>query len=338
MKTLSIIAALVMGIITQSSLAAAEVNIYSYRKPALIEPILDAFSENTGIKVNLVHAEKGMLERLRSEGMNTPADLVFTVDIGRLTDLKNADLTQAVTSEVLNTNIPASQRDAENHWFGITQRARIIVTSKDRVQPGEILNYEDLASDALKGRVCTRSGKHPYMVALTAAMMTHHGKVGAEKWLEGVKNNLARKPQGNDRAQVKAIKQGECDVAVINHYYMINMLNDPAQAPIAEAVNVVFPNQEGDGTHMNISGMAMTKHTQNTELAQQLMEFLASSSAQKMYADLNGEYPVQKDIESTPGSHMAEWGAFKRDNVALTEVAANRAEAIKMMDRVGYDN
>jgi iron(III) transport system substrate-binding protein len=338
MKLHSFIIAIIITSIAQTSLAAEEVNVYSYRKPTLIEPMLNVFTEDTGIKVNVVHAKKGMLERLKSEGLNTPADLVFTVDIGRLSDIKRAGLTQPVDSEVLRSSIPESQRDADNHWFGLTQRARFIVASKDRVKEGEVLTYEDLASDNMQGRVCTRSGKHPYMIGLTAAMIAHHGVEGAEEWVAGLKTSLARKPQGNDRAQVKAIKEGECDVAVINHYYMYKMLDDPKQAAAAESVYVIFPNQDDRGTHMNISGMAMTKHTHNTANALKLMEFLASSKAQKMYSDVNGEYAVQEDIEVPANSHLSEWGEFKRDNIALTEVAANRTEAIKIMDRVGYDD
>lgn len=338
MKFRNILPAILMASIAHTSFAAQEVNVYSYRKPKLIKPMLDVFTQDTGIKVNIVHAKKGMLERLKSEGINTPADLVFTVDIGRLSDMKDAGLTQAVDSEQLETYVPASQRDAENHWFGLTQRARILVTSKDRLKDGEVLSYEDLASKAMKGRVCTRSGKHAYMVALTAAMIAHHGVEDAEAWLTGLKDNLARKPQGNDRAQVKAIKEGECDVAVINHYYMVAMLNDPKQADAANAVNVVFPNQADRGTHMNISGMAMTKYTSNTENALKLMIFLASAKAQTMYAEVNGEYPVQENIQAPANVHLAGWGEFKRDNLPLSKVAANRSEAIKMMDRVAYDD
>jgi len=335
MKAHRIVASILLGSIAQTSLAVEEVNVYSYRKPTLIKPMLDIFTEDTGIKVNVVHAKKGMLERLQSEGRNTPADLVFTVDIGRLTDIKNAELTQSIDSEVLDTNIPVSQRDAEGHWYGLTQRARIIAVSKERAK-GEISTYEDLASENMKGRVCTRSGKNAYMVGLTASMISYHGVEGAEKWLSGMQENLARKPQGNDRAQVKAIKEGECDVAVINHYYMYKMLKDPEQVPWAESVDVIFPNQADRGTHMNISGMSMTKYAKNPENALKLMEYLASAKAQKLYSEVNGEYPVQEGIEWS--EQLSMWGEFKRDDVSLTDVAANRAEAIKMTDRVGYDD
>jgi iron(III) transport system substrate-binding protein len=336
MKTTQFITALILSVLTIPVFSAQEVNVYSYRQPALIKPMLSVFTEDTGIKVNVLYAKKGMLERLKSEAANTPADLLFTVDIGRLSDAKNAGLTQAVHSEILNASVPDSQRDDEGHWYGLTQRARIIVASKDRVVVNDIQSYEDLASDKMQGRVCTRSGKHAYMVGLTAMMIFYHGIPEAEIWVAGLKNNLARKPQGNDRAQVKAIKEGECDVAVINHYYMFNMLSDPEQAPWAESVNVIFPNQADRGTHMNISGMVMTKHAKNTENALKLMEYLASAKAQEMYSQVNGEYPVQKGVEWSEQLKM--WGDFKRDNLDLTDIASNRSEAIKMMDRAGYDN
>lgn len=335
MKPTFLVAACLMALLSLPVAAAEQVNVYSYRQPALIQPMLDVFTKDSGIEVNVLYAQKGMLERLRSEGANTPADLIFTADIGRLSDVKNAGLTQPVESEVLEANIPDSQRDDDNHWFGLTQRARIIVASKDRVDVKEVASYEDLAGDNMKGRICTRSGKHAYMVALLAAMISVHGKEEAEQWITGVRDNLARKPQGNDRAQVRAIKEGQCDVAVINHYYMANMLADPEQAAWAESVNVIFPNQDGRGTHMNISGMAMARYSKNPENALKLMEYLSSEKAQQMYSEVNGEYPVKPGIEWSEQLQM--WGEFKRDELDLTAVAANRAEAIMMMDRVGYD-
>jgi len=208
-----------LGSVAPAYAAGQEVNVYSYRAPQLIKPLFDIFTAETGITVNLVNAKQGMLERLQREGANSPADLMFTVDIGRLSDLKHAGLTQTVATDRL-ADVPAHMRDPDGHWFGLTERARIIVASKDRVGAGEIGAYEDLADKKWAGRICTRSGKHPYMVALTASMIAHHGVEAAEQWLAGVKTNLARQPQGNDRAQVKAIKEGVCDVAVINHYYM----------------------------------------------------------------------------------------------------------------------
>ena len=328
-------------VLSVSSFAkAGEVNVYSYRQPQLIQPMFDVFTNDTGITVNAVYAKKGMLERLQAEGVNSPADLVFTVDIGRLSDTVNAGLTQAVESSTLNQNIPAEYRDPDGHWFGLTSRARIIVTSKERVQAGEILTYEELVDPKWKGRICTRSGKHPYMVALTASVIVAHGMDGAKDWLQGLKDNLARKTQGNDRAQIKAIHSGECDVAVINHYYWAKMLADPEQVPWAESGRVIFPNQEGRGTHMNISGVALTKHAPNAENAIKLMEFLSSGKGQAMYAEMNGEYPISEEIGKTVGFYnelLASWGPFSKDVALLADIAANRAAAIRLADQVGYD-
>ncbi len=331
----SVACAALMSLTAATTLAADPVvNVYSYRAPQLIKPLFEAFTAKSGITVNLVNAQKGMLERLQREGVNSPADLMFTVDIGRLSDLKRAGLTQAVASEALE-RIPAHMRDPQGHWYGLTERARIIVASRDRVASGEIGRYEDLAGKKWAGRVCTRSGKHPYMVALIASLIAHHGEPAAEQWLTGVKANLARKPQGNDRAQVKAIKEGVCDVAVINHYYMYQMLQKDDQREWAEAVNIVFPNQDDRGTHMNVSGVALTKHAPNRENAVQLMEFLASPEAQRTYAEVNGEYPVTPGVELS--SHLKAWGDFKQDTINLESVANQRSAAIKMADRVGYD-
>ena len=334
--------AITLGLsVLAGTVSAGEVNVYSYRKPKLIDPMFAVFTQKTGIKVNSVYAKKGMLERLQQEGNNSPADLVFTVDIGRLTDIQNAGLTQAVQSDALERDIPVQFREPNGHWFGLTSRARIIVSSVDRVGESDIKSYEDLTNTRWKGRICTRSGKHPYMAALTASMISHYGTAKAKSWLSGLKTNLARKPQGNDRAQVKAIKEGVCDVAIINHYYMAKMLKDPKQIPWAKAVRVIFPNQQDTrplyhrGTHMNISGVALTKHAPNREGAIALMEFLASAEGQGMYAQENGEYPV------TPGIAMNDllksWGPFKQDDLALADIAKNRAAAIRMADEVGYN-
>ncbi len=332
----SLIASSLLFVLPSGTNASGEVNVYSYRKPQLIQPMFDAFTVRSGIEVNVVFAEKGMLEKLRSEGINTPADLVFTVDIGRLSDIKNAGLTQAVKSVSLERDIPASMRDTENHWYGLTSRARIIVVSKDRVKDGAVTTYEDLGDPKLKGLICVRSGKNAYMVALTAAMIAHHGVEDAEKWLAGLKSNLARRPEGNDRTQVKAIKEGVCDIAVINHYYMYKMINDPDQKSWADAVKVIFPNQDGRGTHMNVSGMAMTRYAPNRDNAVQLMEFLASGKAQQMYAQINGEYAVKEGVPLA--DPVKAWGNFKRDSINLAEVANFRAEASRMADRVAFDD
>ena len=328
-----------LGLVLAAPFAVAatdEVNVYSYRKPQLIDPLFEAFTQQTGIRVNSVFAKKGLLQRLKSEGRNSPADLVFTTDIGRLTDIQRAGLTQSVDSPTLRAAVPANYREPQGHWFGLTARARIIVASKDRVTPGEIEDYEDLVDPLWQGRVCTRSAKHPYMVALTASMIAAHGYAHAKQWLDGLRNNLARRPQGNDRAQVKAIYNGLCDVAVINHYYMAKMLADPKQKSWAESVRGIFPNQSGRGTHMNVSGVALTKHAPHRDSAIVLMEFLASEQGQALYAKENGEYPVTSGV---PWNALQQsWGKFRQDSLSLATIADHRARAVRLADEVGYDD
>jgi len=315
---------------------SSEVNVYSYRQPELIKPLTDAFTKKTGIQVNSVFLKKGMIERLEAEGDRSPADLIFTVDISRLAAVVNKGLTQPVKSQTLTANIPAEMRDADNNWFGLTARARVIYAAKDRVKDGDVTTYENLADPKWKGRICTRSATNSYNLALTSAVIAHHGEEAAKDWLEGVKANLARKPQGNDRAQVKAIWAGECDIAVGNTYYMALMLKKEEQKPWAESVRIVFPKFTNGGTHMNISGMAMTKNAPNKENALMLMEFLASAEGQKIYAEINAEYPV---LTSVKASDLVEgWGSFEGDSISLTDIAANRGVAVKLAEEVGFDN
>ncbi|SPF80199.1 Fe(3+) ABC transporter substrate-binding protein [Pseudoprimorskyibacter insulae] len=317
------------------ALAAEEVNVYSYRQPELIKPLTDAFTEETGIRVNVAYLEKGMVERLQAEGSRSPADVVLTVDISRLAQVVEAGVIQPVTSATLEANVPAQYRDPDNQWFGLTTRARIIYASKDRVAEGEVTTYEDLADPKWKGRICTRSGTHAYNVALTAAMIEHHGAEATQTWLEGVKANLARKPQGNDRAQVKAIWAGECDISIGNTYYMGQMLADPEQTEWANSVNIVFPTFEGTGTHVNISGVAMTAAAPNKDNALKFMEFLTSPDAQEIYAQANHEYPI------APGTAASDlvlsWGSFTADDVNLMTVAAHRPEALRLIETVDFD-
>jgi iron(III) transport system substrate-binding protein len=312
-----------------------EVNVYSYRQAYLVRPLFDAFTRETGVTVTVVHARKGLMERLKQEGRNSPADLILTVDIGRLTDVVGAGVTQPVASAVLDENIPARYRDPDGDWFGLTTRARLFFVAKGRVDPDEPITYEDLATPKWKGRLCMRSGKHAYQVALLASMIAHHGAAKAEAWLKGVKANLARQPQGNDRAQVKAVSQGECDLALGNHYYYGKMLQDPKQAKWAKAVHVRFPNQRDRGTHVNISGMAMAANAPNRDNAMSLMEFLSGAMAQKIYSEANAEYPVKPGVAVT--GLLATLGTFKADALPLARIAEHRAEAIKMVDRVAFD-
>lgn len=316
-------------------LMAEEVNIYSYRQPFLIQPLTDAFTEETGIQVNVAYLKQGMVERLQAEGDRSPADVVLTVDISRLAAVVNAGLTQPAASDILNANVPDIYRDPEGHWYGLTTRARIVYASKDMVEDGEITTYEDLADPKWRGRICTRSGLHAYNVALTSAMIYHHGEAATQTWLEGVKENLARKPQGNDRAQVKAIWSGECDISLGNTYYMGKMLSDDEQKAWADSVRIVFPTFEDAGTHVNISGVAMTKASPNQENALKLMEFLTSATAQEIYAKANYEYPIAPGSEADP--LVEGWGAFEADDVNLMELAARRDAAVKLIETVDFD-
>ena len=319
--------------------SAEEVNLYSSRQPFLMKPLLDAFTKESGIKVNMVYLKKGMLERLKSEGRNSMADLILVSDIGNLHNHDKAGLLQPVGSAKLAANIPVQYRHSNGNWFGLTMRARVIYASKDRVKPGEVTTYEDLADPKMKGRVCIRSGKHVYNVSLLASIVVAKGPEGAAAWAKGVKANLARKPQGNDRAQVKAVFQGECDVAVGNTYYMGKMATnkkDPVQKEWAKSVNIIFPNQQGRGAHVNVSGAAVTKAAKNKANAIRLIEFLSGQAAQKMYAETNFEYPVKTGVALHP--MVASWGEFKADEAFLSKIANARSTATKLVDRVAFNN
>ncbi len=330
MKTLAIIATLI-----GTSVVAEEVNIYSSRQPELIDPILQAFTAETGIDVNVVFLKKGMLERLTAEGDRSPADVILTVDIANLSAAVQAGVTQAVVSDVINDTIPAAYRDPDGQWFGLTSRARILYASNERVAENEITSYEQLADDNWRGRICTRSGTHNYNIALVAAYLSHHTEEETITWLTAVKENLARSPQGNDRAQVKAIWAGECDISIGNTYYMGKMLSDPEQIPWAESVNLIFPTLGGEGTHINLSGMAMTASAPNADNALKLMEFLTGDMAQGMYAEVNFEYPLRA---GTPVSELvASWGEFTPDPTPLIDIANLRGRALQIVEIVDFD-
>ncbi len=321
--------------LTAAPALAEDVNVYSHRQPELVQPLFDAFTAETGINVNVAFVDKGMVERLTAEGARSPADLVMTVDIARLDQVVAAGVTQAVDDPALEAAIPAEFRDPGQHWFGLTSRARIVYASKDRVAPGEVTTYEDLADPKWKGRICTRPFTSDYNVALTAAFLAHHGPEATRAWLEGVKANLAKRPEGNDRSQVKSIWAGECDISLGNTYYMGQMLADPEQIPWANAVNIVFPVFEGGGTHVNISGVAMTKSAPNRDNALKLMEFLASDEAQRIYAETNHEFPIKAGVARS--ALVESWGEFTPDSLSLTEMARLRPEALKLIEDVNFD-
>lgn len=314
-----------------------EVNIYSYRQPYLIEPLLKEFTDETGIKTNVIFAEKGLIERIQAEGRNSPADLLLTVDIGNLTQATDAGIAQPIESDAIDAAIPPQYRDKNNEWIGLTRRARAVYASKDRVKQDSI-TYEELADPKWRGKICIRSGQHVYNVALIASMIAAHGEEWTEEWLRGVKANLARKPAGNDRLQVKGVYAGECDLAIGNTYYMGKMLTDekhPEQKEWANSVNMLFPNTNDRGTHVNVSGAVMAKNAPNKENALKLVEFLASDKGQEMYAEVNSEYPVK---EGVPWSELVQyWGTFKSDPISLNEIAALRKTASELVDKVGFD-
>ena len=327
-----------MSVAAAASHAGGEVNLYSYRQPFLIEPMLEEFTRQTGTRVNVVFAKKGMVEKIKAAGENNPADAVLTVDIGRLDALHKAGLLEAVDSAVLGGAIPAHLRHPDGLWFGLTTRARLALTSRERVKPGELQTLADLADPKFKGRICTRSGKHVYNVALIASVIAHEGEEAAEAWLAGVRDNLARKPQGNDRAQAKGIYEGVCDVAISNHYYMGKMATNekkPEQKDWANAVNVQFLDQDGRGNHVNISGAAVIKGARNHDNAVALLEFLAGDMAQNMYATVNFEFPVKDGIRTH--ELVESWGSFKADSLSLEEIASHRTAATKLVDKTGFD-
>jgi iron(III) transport system substrate-binding protein len=314
------------------------VNVYSYRQPQLVEPLFKAFTEKTGIEVKSVFAEKGLIERLQQEGDLSPADLLMTADVGRLVEAAEKGLAQPITSDAVLSKIPANVRDAGNQWFGLTMRARVVYASKERVKQ-ETISYEELADPKWKGKICTRPGDHPYNLGLISAIIAKKGEAEARKWVEGLKANLAIKPTGNDRAQAKSVMAGECDIALANTYYMGLMQTnekEPEQKEWAAASRIIFPSSPQFGTHINISGVLMTKHAPNAANALALVEFLASDEAQSLYAAQNFEYPVNPAVK--PSDVVAAWGTFTPDSLNVAEIAKYQGLAAKIVAEVGYND
>lgn len=316
----------------------AEVNIYSHRQPFLINPFLEKFTEETGIKTNVVYATKGLAQRLKAEGKNSPADVILTVDIGRLYIYDDLDLLASIDSDILNKNIPSNLKSPDNKWFALSKRSRIIVTSKERVGKGQITKIEDLANQKWKGKICSRPGSHVYNRALMASLILSLGEKAAEEWAKKFVDNLSRRPQGNDRAQVKAIFEGQCDISIINNYYFgkLKYSEDPSQREWAKSVDLIFPNQgiEERGAHINISGGGVAKYSKNKNEAVALLEFLSKAQSQKMYGEINFEYPVNPSVETT--EELKSWGSFKSDSLPIISIAQKAYEAQKIIDRVGW--
>lgn len=317
--------------------AAQEVNVYTTREPKLAQPLFDLFTKQTGIKVNSIFIEKGLAERVAAEGANSPADVLMTVDIGNVIDAVSRGVTQSVQSEALASAIPANLRDKDGHWFALSQRARIFYVSKDRVKD-TALTYADLADPKWKGKVCIRSGQHPYNTALIAAYIHHYGAEKAEAWLKGVKANLARKAAGGDREVARDILGGICDIGVANSYYVGLMRGgkNADQNKWAAAINVILPTFPGGGTHVNISGASVAKNAPNKANAVKLLEFLVSNDAQALYASANYEYPVRTGAKIDP--IIAGLGTLKTDQIDLVTVAKSRKLASELVDRVGFND
>ncbi|MBM3529726.1 MAG: Fe(3+) ABC transporter substrate-binding protein [Alphaproteobacteria bacterium] len=315
---------------------ANEVNIYTYRESKLIQPLFDAFTKDTGVKVNVISASSGLEQRIKTEGANSPADILLTVDIGRLEEAVAQGITQPIKSAALDKIVPAQFRDPEGHWYAVGMRARVVYVSKDRMkQPA--LTYDELADPKWKGKVCLRSGQHIYNIGLFSAAIAKFGEAKAEEWLKGLKANLVHKPSGGDREQARDVAAGKCDIGIGNTYYWALMINSSGpQKSWAESTTVMLPTFQGGGTHVNISGVVMAKHAPNKANALKFAEWMVGEKAQQMHADMTYEYPVRAGIPIN--KTIAGYGPLKPDAMPLSVVAANRKKASALVDKVGFNN
>ena len=327
----------IMAMIFISNIVNAEsLNIYSHRQPYLLKPFIEAYTKKTGVKLNVVYSSKGLAQRLAAEGANSPADLILTVDIARLYRYEDLDLLAKIDSKILKEKIPSYLRSKNNTWFGLSKRTRAIAVSKNRMNSGDVLRYEDLADPKLKGKICSRPGSHVYNRALMASMISALGESDAEKWAKGLVSNLAKRPQGNDRSQLKSIYAGECDVAIINHYYYgkLTYSKNIDHRKWAKASIIVFPNQGSSdrGAHVNISGGGVVKFSKNKELATKFLEFLVTEQAQVLYGDVNFEYPINN--KSKLPKRLKALGTFKEDSLLIEEIAKLAPKAQEIIDKV----
>ena len=325
-----------LGIIAAAPASAAELNIYSARHYQTDDALYDAFTKETGIKVNRIEAkEEELLERIRNEGENSPADVFMTVSISRLANIEELGILAPLDSEIIKERIPAHLRG--DTWASFTQRARVIVYNKERIKPEQVQTYASLADPALKGQVCTRSGMHPYNLSLGAAMLTHEGAEKTEAWAKGLVANFARAPKGGDTDQIKSVAAGECGVALTNSYYFARLMNsDKAEdQEVVEAVGFVWPDQAGHGTHINVSGAGILKGAKNAAEARTFLEYLTTDAAQQHFAGRNNEWPTVPTVK-VDNAALEKLGAFKADEVSLSEVAKNVPEAQRVFDRAGF--
>ncbi|MDA8675896.1 extracellular solute-binding protein [Alphaproteobacteria bacterium] len=318
---------------------AETLNIYSYRSPQLLQPLLDAYTDETGVSFRVLQLKKGMAQRLEAEGENTEADIALTVDISRLSELDNLGLLAAVDSKILNKNIPEHLRDPDSKWFALSTRARVAVVSVDRVDTSKLKRIEDLADKHWQGRVCTRKGSHAYNRSLLASIIAHNGQASAQEWAAALVANMSRKPQGNDRAQANAIYSGQCDVALMNTYYyglMSNNMDKIEQQEWAKATRIVFLNQgDGDrGQHVNISGAGILETSKNYDAAVAFLEWLSEPKAQRIYSSTNYEYPVNPAVE--PDDEIKSWGSFRADSLFVEDLSDAAPAAQRIINIVGW--
>lgn len=331
------IAAIFAGAAVSSTALADAVNIYSARHYDSDEILYKAFTDETGIEVNVLEGDSDQLmERMQREGIASPADVMLTVDAGRLWRAEQDGLFQSVDSEVLSERLPESMRHPDNLWFGFSQRARVILYNRDNVDLSQIESYEDLADPRFEGQLCIRSSNNIYNQSLLASMIEHHGEEGAEEWAQGVVNNLARNPEGGDTDQILGVASGECDLAVANHYYYVRMLHSDSESDreAARKVGVIFPNQNDRGTHVNVGGAGLVANAQNPENGIKFLEFLSSDGAQEIFAERNYEFPVVDGVKKDPV--LESWGDFKKDDLNINVLGENNPEAIRIFDRVGW--
>lgn len=316
---------------------AGEVNIYSSRHYDTDLALYDDFTEQTGITVNRIEADAdALIERITSEGEFSPADLLITVDAGRLWRAEEAGILSAVESETLSERLPDYLRHPDGLWFGLSTRARVIIYNAESGAPAGLENYADLADSAYRGDICIRSSSNIYNISLLSSMIAHSGAEVAEDWATGVVANFARDPQGNDTAQIEAVAAGECRIAVVNSYYLARFAGgDDDQKAIFDALGVIFPDQDGNGTHINISGAGVVTHSPNRENAIRFLEYLTSESAQRYFADGNNEYPAVTGLAAN--SAVEQLGDFKPDTLNAAEIGRNQAEAVRIFDRAGWN-
>lgn len=317
---------------------AQELNLYSSRHYQTDEALYSNFTKNTGIKLNRIEAgEDPLIARIINEGTASPADILVTVDAGRLWRAEQAGLFQPVQSKVLNERLPANMRTPDGQWFGFSARARVIVYNKASVNPADVQNYEDLASAKMKGKVCTRSGSHIYNLSLMSALIEHNGEARAEQWAKGIVDNFARSPKGGDTDQITAVASGECGVAIANSYYYVRLMKSskPEDRKVIAATGLIWPNQKTTGTHMNISGAGVIKTAKNKEAAIKYLEYLTSNEAQTYFAEGNNEWPVVKGAVLN-NKELASLGTFKMDTLNIGVLGKNQPTAQKIFDRVGY--